>query len=70
MTAVKIREADMALEPRNTGVVIVERVAGIRDRKLWPGLTTVGMCSRERTVHGETSTEVWYFIGSRRMSAR
>jgi predicted transposase YbfD/YdcC len=52
------------------GCVIVERVVGIRDRKLWPGLTTVGMCSRERTVHGETSTEVWYFIGSRRMGAR
>jgi predicted transposase YbfD/YdcC len=50
--------------------VVVERVAGLRNRKAWPGLTTVGMCRRERTVNGQTSTEVWYFIGSRRMGAR
>jgi predicted transposase YbfD/YdcC len=50
--------------------VIVERVADIRDRKMWKGLSTVGMCRRERTVDGKTSTEVWYFIGSRRMGAR
>jgi predicted transposase YbfD/YdcC len=49
---------------------IVEHLAGIADRKLWPGLTTVGMCYRERTVNGETSTETCYFIGSRRMGAR
>src|SRR5262249_39976849 len=42
----------------------------IRDRRLWPGLTTVGMCRRERTVNGRRSTEVCYFIGSRRMGAR
>jgi predicted transposase YbfD/YdcC len=50
--------------------VMVQHVAGIRDQKLWPGLTTVGMCRRERTVDGRTSTEVCYFIGSRRMGAR
>src|SRR4029079_18476928 len=50
--------------------LIVRHLAGIADRKLWAGLTTVGMCCRERTVQGETSTEVWYFIGSRRMGAR
>jgi predicted transposase YbfD/YdcC len=50
--------------------VVIEDVAGLGDRKLWPGLTTVGMCCRERTVHGQTSTEVCYFIGSRRMGAR
>ena len=50
--------------------VMVQHVAGLRDRKLWPGLTTVGMCRRERTVNGQTSTEVCYFIGSRRMAAR
>jgi predicted transposase YbfD/YdcC len=50
--------------------VIVEHLAGIAERRRWPGLTTVGMCYRERTVRGETSTEVWYFIGSRRMGAR
>jgi predicted transposase YbfD/YdcC len=50
--------------------VMIQDVAGIRDRQLWPKLTTVGMCRRERTVNGETSTEVRYFIGSRRMAAR
>ncbi len=28
------------------------------------------MCYRERTLNGETTTEVSYFIGSRRMGAR
>jgi predicted transposase YbfD/YdcC len=50
--------------------VVIQHVAGIRDRQAWPGLTTVGMCRRERTVDGQSSTEVCYFIGSRRMAAR
>jgi predicted transposase YbfD/YdcC len=50
--------------------VVVQHVAGIRDRQAWPHLTSVGMCRRERTVNGQTSEEVWYFIGSRRMAAR
>jgi predicted transposase YbfD/YdcC len=50
--------------------VVIEHVAGIRDRRLWPGLTTVGMCRRERTINGRSGTEVCYFIGSRRMGAR
>lgn len=50
--------------------VVIEQVEGLRDRKAWPGLKMVGMCCRERTVNGETSTEVCYFIGSRRMGAR
>lgn len=50
--------------------VVIEHVAGIRDRKAWPRLTTVGMCRRDRTAHGQTTTEVCYFIGSRRMAAR
>jgi predicted transposase YbfD/YdcC len=50
--------------------VMVQYVEDIRDRKLWPGLTTVGMCRRERTVNGKTSTDICFFIGSRRMAAR
>jgi predicted transposase YbfD/YdcC len=50
--------------------VVVQHVAGIRDRAAWPHLTTVGLCRRERTVNGQTSEEVCYFIGSRRMAAR
>jgi predicted transposase YbfD/YdcC len=49
--------------------VVVQQVAGIRDRAAWPHLTTVGMCRRERAVNGQTSEEVCYFIGSRRMAA-
>jgi predicted transposase YbfD/YdcC len=49
--------------------VVVHHVAGIRERAAWPHLSTVGMCRRERTVNGETSEEVCYFIGSRCMAA-
>jgi predicted transposase YbfD/YdcC len=50
--------------------VVVQQVAGIRGRPAWPHLTSVGRCRRQRTVNGQTSEEVWYFIGSRRMVAR
>ncbi|HEV3255457.1 MAG TPA: ISAs1 family transposase [Gemmataceae bacterium] len=50
--------------------VVISQVAGIRDRRLWRGLKAVGMCRRDRTINGQTTTEVVYFIGSRRMSAR
>ena len=50
-------------------IVITDR-EGIRDRAKWASLTTVGVCFRERTVKGETTTEANYFIGSRRMGAR
>jgi predicted transposase YbfD/YdcC len=52
------------------GCVLVEDIRGIRDRQAWPQLRAVGMCRRERTVNGERTTEVCYFIGSRRMAAR
>jgi len=50
--------------------VVVHQVDAIRDRAAWQRLTSVGMCSSERTVDGETGTEVRYFIGSRRMGVR
>jgi predicted transposase YbfD/YdcC len=50
--------------------IVIEDVRGIRDRSLWPELRVVGMCRRERTIDGQTTTEVCYFIGSRRMAAR
>lgn len=50
--------------------VVIDHVEHIRDREAWAKLTTVGMCCRERTVAGKTSTEVCYFLGSRRMAAR
>jgi predicted transposase YbfD/YdcC len=50
--------------------VIVHDVEGLRDRQDWSKATTVGMCRRERTIGDEVSSEVHYFIGSRRMGAR
>ena len=50
--------------------VVVRYPQGLRDRQAWPGLTTLGMCRNERTIKGETTTEVRYFIGSRNMGAR
>jgi predicted transposase YbfD/YdcC len=50
--------------------VVVHHVQGIRDRQAWPKLKTVGMCCSERTVKAKTTTEVRYFIGSRKMGVR
>ena len=50
--------------------VVVEQVNDIRNRRLWPGLRAVGMCCRDRTINGQTSSDVCYFIGSRRLGAR
>lgn len=50
--------------------VMIEYTHGLRDRKEWYRLTTVGMVLHTRTVNGVTTTEVRYFIGSRRMGAR
>jgi predicted transposase YbfD/YdcC len=43
---------------------------GIRHADAWAGLTTIGMCYGERTVKGETTTEVRYFIGDKKASAK
>ncbi len=43
---------------------------GIRHREDWAGLTTIGMCYSERTIGGETTEEVRYFIGSKKASAK
>jgi predicted transposase YbfD/YdcC len=63
----KIEHSHGRLEERS--YVVIHCLKGIRDRHLWPGLSTVGMCCRERIVNGETITDVRYFIGSRRMRA-
>jgi predicted transposase YbfD/YdcC len=54
----------------NRSYVVVQDVTGIRDRQAWPKLKTVGMCCSERTVKDKTTTEVRYFIGSRKMGVR
>jgi predicted transposase YbfD/YdcC len=54
----------------NRTYVVVHDTTDIRDRQVWPKLSSVGMCASERTVNGITTTEVRYFIGSRKMSAQ
>jgi predicted transposase YbfD/YdcC len=49
---------------------VITNLEEIRDRRLWAGLSTVGMCLRERTVKGVTTQEVHYFIGSGRLGPR
>jgi predicted transposase YbfD/YdcC len=49
---------------------IIRNPRGIRNHDAWRDLCVIGMCGSERTVHGETSTEVRYFIGSKKASAR
>jgi predicted transposase YbfD/YdcC len=48
---------------------VLEDLEGIRDLSAWAGLKVVGMCYHERTVNGETSSEVRYFIGSKSANA-
>jgi predicted transposase YbfD/YdcC len=43
---------------------------GLRQRQEWADLTTIGICTNERTVQGVTTTEVRYFIGSKKASAK
>jgi predicted transposase YbfD/YdcC len=49
---------------------VLHTTEGIRHAEEWAGLTTLGMCYSERTVKGEATTEVRYFIGSRKASAK
>jgi predicted transposase YbfD/YdcC len=48
----------------------IRTTEGIRNAADWAGLTTIGMCYRERTVKGKTTTEVCYFIGDKQASAK
>ena len=50
--------------------VVVHDVQGIRDRQAWPKLKALAMCCTERTIKGQTTTDVRYYIGSRRMGVR
>jgi predicted transposase YbfD/YdcC len=49
---------------------VLHDTAGLRQRDAWAGLTTIGMCVSERTLKDHTTTEVRYFIGSKRASAK
>lgn len=50
--------------------VVITNLEQIRGRENWAGLTTVGMCLRTRIVHGKSTEQTHYFIGSGRLGAR
>jgi predicted transposase YbfD/YdcC len=45
-------------------------LSGVDAEGEWVDLRTIGQCYRERTEGGKTTSEMHYFIGSRRMTAR
>jgi predicted transposase YbfD/YdcC len=49
---------------------IIRNPRGIRNYDAWRDLCVIGMCGSERTVNGQTTMEVRYFIGSKKASAR
>ena len=49
---------------------IIRNPRGLRHHAAWRDLCVIGMCGSERTVQGRTSTEVRFFIGSKKASAR
>jgi predicted transposase YbfD/YdcC len=49
---------------------VLHHTAGLRHADAWTGLTTIGMCYRERTIDGVSSEESRYFIGSKKAPAR
>lgn len=44
-------------------------LSGIRNHDAWADLKVIGMCVTERTINGETTGDVRYFIGSQKKSA-
>ncbi len=50
--------------------LVIPEPEGIGQRAAWAKLRVVGMCTRERTEGGKSSTEVSYFIGSKKAGAR
>lgn len=49
---------------------VLHHTAGVRNAVAWTNLTTIGMYYAERTVNGETSTALRYFIGSKKATAK
>jgi predicted transposase YbfD/YdcC len=49
---------------------VIYDLSRIRDKDAWADLKAIGMCVTERTVNGETTGDVRYFIASQKKSAR
>lgn len=54
----------------NRSYVVIHDVTRIREREAWSKLKTVAMCCTERTVKGETTSEVRFYISSRKLGVR
>jgi predicted transposase YbfD/YdcC len=54
----------------NRSYVVIHDVTGIRESEAWPKMKTVAMCCTERTVQGKTSSEVRFYISSRKLAVR
>jgi predicted transposase YbfD/YdcC len=50
--------------------VVINDVTGINERQAWTKLKSVAMCCTERTVKGKTTSEVRFFISSRKLAVR
>lgn len=50
--------------------VVIPNPEGLRDSHAWPKLRVVGVCYCQRVVHGKSSLESRYFIGSKDARAR
>ena len=49
---------------------VLHSTDGLRHRDEWADVTTIGICTSARTVHGVTTEETRYFIGSRAAPAK
>jgi len=49
---------------------LIHEPEGIRGQEEWEKLSVIGKCYSERTVAGQTTSEMRYFIGSRRCGVR
>jgi predicted transposase YbfD/YdcC len=54
----------------NRSYVVIHDVAGIREREAWSKLKTLAMCCTERTAHGKTTSEVRFYVSSRKLAVR
>lgn len=57
-------------EVRSYEIITDPDPKSIRNHDAWAELHVIGKCNTARTVNGQTSCEVRYFIGSKRCSAR
>lgn len=49
---------------------VIQDPHGLSQAKAWANLSVIGMCCSERNINGKVSTEVRFFIGSKKAKAR